>query len=215
MDIDKRGDVAVVSLGDGPNAVDASFLADLNKALDEVEADPTVTALVTTASGKHYSNGFDLEFLGGLGDDAMSFLDDTARTLARILTLGMPTAAALNGHAFGAGAMLALAHDVRAQNAERGWFCFPEVDLHMHFMPFQLSLITRKLPGPAIDEAILTGRRYDGTDALAAGIVGASVPPGEVVDAAITLTAPYTGKARDAVGALKRQLRAETLALLP
>jgi enoyl-CoA hydratase/carnithine racemase len=215
MDIDKRGDVAVVSLGDGLNAVDATFLDGLNQALDEVEADAGVAALVTTATGKHWSNGFDLEFLGGLGDAATGFLDDTARTLARILTLGVPTAAALNGHAFGAGAMFALAHDVRSQNAERGWFCFPEVDLHMQFMRFQLSLIREKLRGETFDEAILSGRRYDGAASLAAGIVGASAPPAQVVEAAVGLARPYAGKDRDAVRALKRQMRAATLALLP
>ena len=215
MDIEMRDGVAVVDLGDGLNAVDADFLAGVNEALDAVEADASVTALVTTASGKHWSNGFDLEFLGGLGDGATSFLDDTARTLARLLTLGVPTAAALNGHAFGAGAMFALAHDVRSQNAERGWFCFPEVDLHMQFMRFQLSLISGKMRPEVLDEAVLSGRRYDGAAALAAGIVGASAPPAQVVEAAIGLTRPYTGKDRAALSGLKRQLRAATLALLP
>jgi len=42
---------------------------------------------------------------------------------ARLLTFGVPVVAALNGHAFGAGAMLALACDERTMRADRGWLC--------------------------------------------------------------------------------------------
>jgi Delta3-Delta2-enoyl-CoA isomerase len=214
--IESHDGVRVVRLGDGPNAVDATFLDDLNVALDEVEGDRAATVLVTTGGGKHYSNGFDLEFLGGLGNaDAVAFLDRTAATLARLLTFPVPTVAAQNGHAFGAGAMLVLAHDLRVANAERGWFCLPEVDLRMQFMPFQLALITSRLPGGVAGRAILSGRRYDGAAAEAAGIVDAVAAPDGLVAAAIELAGPYAGKERATVRALKRQLNADTLSHIP
>ena len=216
MEIEKRDGVRVVRLGDGPNAVDATFLDHLDDALDQVEADDAATVLVTTGDGKHYSNGFDLEFLGGLGNrDAVAFLDRTAATLARLLTFPLPTVAAQNGHAFGAGAMLVLAHDLRVANAERGWFCLPEVDLRMQFMPFQLALITNRLPSGVAGRAILSGRRYDGPAAEAAGIVDAVAAPDQLVDAAVEMAGPYSGKERATVRALKRQLNAATLAHIP
>jgi len=147
MEISEHEGVRVVDFGDGPNAVDTAFLDGLNEALDRVEADEASTALVTRGSGRHYCNGFDLEFMGELGgDDLVAFLDYTATTLGRLLTFPLPTVAALNGHAFGAGAMAVLAHDLRVQNTDRGWFCLPEVDLGMTFLPFQLQLITSRLP---------------------------------------------------------------------
>ena len=98
--------------------------------------------------------------------------DERARSRG-ILVFPIPTVAAMNGHAFGIGALLALAHDQRVQNAERGWFCLPEVDLRMRFNPFQLGLVVGKLSRPTANEAVLSGRRYDGAASLAAGIVDA------------------------------------------
>lgn len=54
---------------------------------------------------------------------------------ARILTLPEPTVAAVSGHVFGAGAMLAMAHDWRIMRSDRGYFCFPEVDIRIPFTP--------------------------------------------------------------------------------
>lgn len=216
MEITDHDGVKVVNLGNGPNGVDAAFLAGLNDALDRVEADETATAVVTIGGGKHYCNGFDLEFLGSLPQaEALAFLDHTAATLGRILAFPIPTVAVLNGHAFGAGAMLVLAHDLRVQNAERGWFCFPEVDLGMQFLPFQLKLITSRLTVDTANEAILSGKRYDGAAAVDAGIVHATAPPDSLVAAATEVVAPWLGKARGNMAALKLQLNAETLALLP
>jgi enoyl-CoA hydratase/carnithine racemase len=111
--------------------------------------------------------------------------------------------------------MLTLSHDRRVANAERGWFCLPEVDLGMQFLPFQLALITSRLPALVADEAILTGNRYDGPAAVAAGISHAAAPPEALLAAAIEVAVPYAGKQRGSVQALKVQLNAATLALLP
>ena len=100
-----------------------------------------------------------------------AFIDRSVVLLARFLTAPVPTVAALNGHAFGWGAMFALAHDQRVQRADRGWLCLPEVDLGLQFHPLQLSLIQAKLSPAAVAESILAGRRWDAEAALAAGVV--------------------------------------------
>ena len=58
-----------------------------------------------------------------------------------MLIFPVPTIAALNGHAFAAGMMLALAHDYRVMRDDRGFLCLPEVDLHMPFAPGMNSII--------------------------------------------------------------------------
>ena len=119
------------------------------------------------------------------GDDLAAFMDRTLRLLTRLLTFPVPTAAALNGHAFGIGAMLALAHDRRVMRPDRGWFCLPEIDLGMQFHPLMLALVTHRLPGPVAEEAILSGRRYDGAAAVEAGIAHSLADLDDLVPAAV------------------------------
>src|SRR6478752_109421 len=134
MEIRRVDGVRVLHLGDGLNAFDGTFVSELDEAVQAVEADPEATTLVTTAGGKHFSNGYDLGYLGGLEPtDLKTFIDASSAVLGRILLLPIPSVAALNGHAFGVGALLALAHDQRVQSSERGWFCLPEIDLGMRF----------------------------------------------------------------------------------
>ncbi len=215
MKIEAVDGIRVLRLGNGLNAFDAAFVGELDDALTAVEADRNATALVTTASGKHFSNGYDLEFLGSLAMDELKvFIDASSAVLARILVFPIPTVAALNGHAFGIGALTALAHDQRVQSTERGWFCLPEVDLQMRFNPFQLALVAGKLSRPTAQEAVLSGGRYDAAASLAAGIVDAVSGPDDLVSTATELAAPRAGKQRDIVATLKGDLYAAILAKL-
>lgn len=205
--------ILVLHLGDDANHVVEGFLDGLEGAVDSIEADPDLRGLVVTASGKAFSQGYDLGHLGSLGPGgAAPFVQRSIDALARVLVAPVPTAAAVNGHAFGYGALLALVCDVRVQREDRGWFCLPEVDLGLRFQPMQLAVIRTKLSSAAAEEAVLTGKRYTGPDALAAGIVHAVAPEAEVLASALEFVASRTGKGRDILRALKHDLYADVLA---
>ena len=128
--LDRDGDVFVLRLGTGENRFDEAFLSDLERALDRVEATEGHAALVTTGDGRFFSNGLDLAWLSGPGAGQGARLVARMQALfARWLTTGVPTVAALNGHAFAAGAMFAFAHDYRLMRDDRGFLCINEVDL--------------------------------------------------------------------------------------
>jgi Delta3-Delta2-enoyl-CoA isomerase len=205
----------VVRLDRETNVFDEAFVASFHAALDAIETDAAALAVVTTGSGKYFSNGFDLEFLASLEGDALwDFVVRACRLVARVLTFPAPTVAAINGHAFGIGAILALAHDQRVMRIDRGWFCLPEVDLGLSFHPFMQALITARLPAATAQEAILTGRRYDGASAVERGIVDATATEDALVTCAVERIAPWSGKRPDVLGALKHQLHSATLATL-
>ena len=207
--------VHVLHLGDGPNTVDEALLDGLEGALDAIDADDQAQGLVTIGDGKAYCQGYDLEAFATMGDGLQAFIDRSVALLARLLTAPVPTVAALNGHAFGYGAMLALAHDQRVQRADRGWLCLPEVDLGLQFHPLQLALIRSKLPPAAAAESILGGRRWDATAAAAAGMVDGTAAEAELLPAAVALAQGRAGKGRAIVQALKSDLYAEVLAHHP
>lgn len=208
------GDVLVARMDAGENCFRPELLGALEELLDLVEREDGPGGLVLTGSDKIFSYGLDLAWMAGA---TIAEQDEVLRRLhqvyARLMAAPVPTAAALNGHAFGGGAMLALACDVRTMRAERGWFCLPEVDFGLPFTAGMTALIRSRLTPPAALEAMTTGRRWGGTDAHAAGIVDAAVAgePEAVVAAAVERIAPLAGKQRALVHAIKRGLHGATL----
>jgi enoyl-CoA hydratase/carnithine racemase len=214
IDLRREGDVHVLRFDDGENRFSPGLLEELEKALDVLTDAPAPKALVTTGTGKFYSNGLDLDWLGRNADQWGPYVARVHALLSRLLTLPMPTVAAVNGHAFAAGGMLALAHDHRVMRADRGYFCLPEVDLGLPFSPGMSALIQARLPQPTAHEAMVTGRRYGGEDAVAAGIVHQAVPETEVVSAAVALAAPLAAKDGGTIAKIRAQMYGPVLEAL-
>jgi enoyl-CoA hydratase/carnithine racemase len=209
IDLERDGAVFVLRMRGGENRFNRAFLEEMNRALDEVEASTGAAALVTTGEGKFYSNGLDLEGLAHAGrDEGARVLAAMHGLFARLLCFPMATVAAINGHAFAAGGMLALAHDFRVMRADRGYFCLPEIDLGMG-VPLtdgMYAVIEARLPRPVFHEALVTGRRYGAPEAVAQGIVDEARPEAEVLARAIEIARGLAGKDRATMRALKRGL---------
>ncbi|WP_375483608.1 enoyl-CoA hydratase-related protein [uncultured Mycobacterium sp.] len=212
MNLGYDGKIAVLELGDDENRFSPDFLEEFEAHLDDVVGG--AQGLVTTAGGKFYTNGLDLDWLMAHGDQTQWYVNRVQGLLARVLTLPVPTAAALRGHAFGAGAMLALAHDFHVMRADRGFFCFPEVDIRIPFTPGMAALIQAKLTPQAAVASMTTGRRFGGTDAEAIGIVDATAPEGAVTAAAVEMLKALDGKDQGTLGAIKNTMFGHVVAAL-
>ncbi|HVA19554.1 MAG TPA: enoyl-CoA hydratase-related protein [Solirubrobacteraceae bacterium] len=210
----REGEVFVLDLGDGENRFNAGSLQAIEQCLDEVQAAPVPRALVTTASGKIWSNGLDLEWMAANQELIGEFVPRLHELLARVLELDVPCVAALQGHTFAAGAMLALAHDQRVMRADRGYFCLPEVDIRIPFTHGMSALIAARLSTRAAHEAMTTGRRYGGLDAMQAGIVDHAAAEDRVLAQSIELAAALAAKDPATLGAIKRRLYEAPLAAL-
>jgi len=206
--------IFVLDLGDGENRFNPDSLDAVEGYLDEVEGAPTPRALVTAATGKIWSNGLDLEWMGAHGDEAMPFVSRVHALLARVLELSVPSVAALQGHTFAAGAMLALAHDQRLMRADRGFFCLPEIDINIPFTPGMSRLIAARLPADTAHESMTTGRRYGGSDAAVAGIVDDAIGEADVLPRAIERAASLADKNPNTLRTIKQRLYSDTLKAL-
>lgn len=203
MDYDEK--IAIIHLGGDENRFSPAFLDDIDDALDQAVSDGA-QGLITTADGKFYSNGLDLEWLSAHTDQGQWYIGRVHRLLARMLTLPIPTAAAVVGHAFGAGAMLAVAHDFRVMRSDRGYFCFPEVDIRIPFNPGMAALIQAKLTPRAAVASMTTGRRFSGPDAEQFGIVDATCPADAVTGTAVDTLRPLQGKDPGTLAAIKQTM---------
>ena len=215
VDVQRDGHVFVLTMQSGENRFNRPFLDALNTALDAVEGSSGPAALVTTGTEKFYSNGLDLTWLSGEGQgEGGAFITALLRFLGRLLAFPLPTVAAINGHAFAAGGMLALAHDFRIMRADRGFFCLPEVDIKLPLAPGMTALIKNRLSPATFRDTILTGARIGGSDAAHRGIVDDAVAAEDVLPRAIARAAALAGKDRAIYGTLKRGMYVDVLAIL-
>lgn len=206
MRLHPDGPVWVLDLGDDENRLSPANLGALESALARVTDHDGPAALLTVGSGRFYSNGLDLEWIAQHPSELDAHLARVQGVLADLMTLSVPTVAAINGHAFGAGAMLALAHDHRVMRTDRGYVCLPEIDLQVPFADGLARLVTSKLPTPTAFAMMTTGRRYDASTAESAGIVDGTAPVDDLVDAASRVVEPLIGKDRATTAAIKRSV---------
>jgi enoyl-CoA hydratase/carnithine racemase len=214
IELDQDGNVFVLRMRSGENRFGMEWLERVHEALDQVEATAGPCALVTTGEGKFYSNGMDLDWLATEPSRTADYLRAIYRLLGRVLSFPAITVAAVNGHAFGAGALLTVAHDFAVMRADRGYWCMPEADLGLPLTAEYVSLLKAKLPGRTIHEALVTGRRYGGPEALAAGIVQQVAGEDEVVAEAVKIAADLAGKDRRTLAVHKRLLCGDAIAAL-
>lgn len=202
----------LLSLGDDENRFSPAWMTAFDAALDHVcaEAKP----LIITGDGKFFSNGLDLEWIMGNLSELDSYTTRVHHVLRRVLTLPVPTVAAINGHAFGAGAMLAMACDWRVMREDRGYFCFPEIDINIPFTPGMAALIQSKLAPQAAVASMTTGRRFTGAEAAAVGIVGVTAGADDLLAVAGGIVEPLGGKSTDTLGKIKTTMFAGAVAAL-
>jgi Delta3-Delta2-enoyl-CoA isomerase len=212
--LDRDGDVFVLDLGDTENRFHPDWLASVGSLIDEVDKADGPRALVVAATGKFFSNGLDLDWLSAHPEAATDYVRSVHELFTRMLSLPLITVAALQGHTFAAGAMLSLACDFRVMRADRGFWCLPEADIGIPFTPGMSALIQARLTPQAAHEAMVTGRRYGGHDALAAGIVDRTAGEDEIRPAAVELARAQAAKAGPVLGTIKTRMYGPVLDIL-
>ncbi|ESP05131.1 hypothetical protein LOTGIDRAFT_227826 [Lottia gigantea] len=161
-----RNGIGIINFGEGEKRLSLDFVRCYSEALDEVERNTECKAVISTASGKFFSNGLDLQYLRS-GNNREEYLNTIKQFLTRILTFPIPTLAALNGHSFAGGYLLALCHDYRSMRTERGWLSMNEVFIDLRLSQFFMEVIIHKIPrGPVQNELLIYGKRFTAPDAL-------------------------------------------------
>ncbi len=208
IELSREGDVHIITMTAEPNSVQPRFVAAMHDALDQVEAEcQGPGALVLTGAGKTFNTGLEVETVMSLqGEDATRFFGGLLRMTHRLIAGPIPVVAAINGHAFAAGAFLALSCDFRIMREDRGWICISEVDVGVPIGPAMMNIVRAKLSPQVAGEAVLTGRRYAGPEAVAAGFADATASEGELLGAAVERAAALAQKERGIFGKLKKTL---------
>lgn len=203
--------VATLTLNDGENRFNPDFLDAYLGILDAIENETEATTLVVTASHeKIFSNGIDLEWLVPVIQQndiarAKDFFYLLNRLFKRLATYPLVTVAAISGHAFAGGAIMCCAFDFRFMRSDRGFFCFPEVDLGIPFLPGMNELLKKALPRYMVEYMQYTGARLTADQCVAHHIVQQACPRETLMETTLAL-AKTINKRRPVVAEMKKRL---------
>ncbi len=185
LDVEDR--VATLTLDDPErrNALSLELVDELVSAVDRLETDPDVGALVVTGAPPAFCAGADLGHLGGSRSDGLRRVYDG---FLRVAGSTLPTVAAVNGAAVGAGMNLALACDIRLA-ARRARFDTRFLQLGLHPGGGHTWMFRRVAGLQATMAAVVFGEVLDGTEAERVGLVYRCVDDDQLLDVAQSFAA--------------------------
>ncbi|KAL4576341.1 hypothetical protein LXL04_012433 [Taraxacum kok-saghyz] len=189
--LEKRGDIYILTLtGDDDHRLNPTLLDSISAAVHRVRSETTTpSALITTAHGRYFSNGYDLAWSQS-DPDRHIIMSSKLRSLVRdLISLPMPTIAAVSGHAAAGGFILAQAHDYVVMRKDRGFLYMSEMDINLVVPDWFVKLLKNKIGSPAaVRDVVLRADKVTAEVAVAKGIIhSAHDTVEETVNAAVVL----------------------------
>jgi enoyl-CoA hydratase len=206
VDVDAATGVATLTLdeADRRNSLTLPMVTEIVAAVDALEADDAVGALVVTGAGSAFCAGADLGHLGASREEG---LRNIYEGFLRIGRSTLPTIAAVNGAAVGAGMNLALCCDVRLA-ARRARFDTRFLQLGLHPGGGHTWMLQRAIGPQAARAMVLFGEVLDGEAAERAGLVWRVVDDADLLDAARALAATAASAPRELARKVKTTMGA-------
>ena len=186
------------------NTLTAPMVAEIIAAMDEVESDQSVGAIVVTGTPPAFCAGANLGNLAEAGEDSLGAIYEGFLRIARS---SLPTLAAVNGAAVGAGMNLALGCDVRLA-ARRARFDTRFLQIGLHPGGGHTWML-RRIAGPQTAmAAVIFGEVMDGEEAARVGLAYRCVDDDQLLDAAQAMAARAASAPRELVIETKRTIQA-------
>jgi enoyl-CoA hydratase/carnithine racemase len=158
--------VAILTMTNGENRQNLVFAKTLNAMLDEMIADKSVCAVIITSNDeKNFSQGIDVTWIMGQmqkneHQPVCDFMNEMNNVFKKLLLAPVPVIAAINGHAYGNGSILSCACDFRFMRSDKGFFCFPEVNIGIPFRFGMNAFVKKAIPLHIFSQMQFTGNRY-------------------------------------------------------
>ncbi|KDP40298.1 hypothetical protein JCGZ_02296 [Jatropha curcas] len=195
--LEKRDDIFILTFtGADEHRLSPTLIDSVLSALREVKSQATRgSVLITTSQGKFFSNGFDLAWARAAGSNSkamerLRFMVQSFKpVVAEMISLPMPTVAALQGHAAAAGFLFSICHDYVLMRSDKGVLYMSEVDLGLPLPDYFASVFRDKLHSvSARRDVLLRGAKVKGEEAVRMGIVEAAYDSeAKLTDATIRL----------------------------
>ena len=205
----KDGTVAIVTMNNGENRHYPEWTKRMLQVFDEIIADEEIASLVLTASDdKFWSLGINTDWFNEKieSNDIQAVSDwfyENNKVFKFLFLCPFPSIAAITGHAFGNGLMLAGACDFRFMRADRGFLCLPEIDLGIQLLPSMIKWMQKVIPHHLFIRMKWSGERIGAAELEKHNvIIKACANPEETLKEAVAYAKTFK-KSRKTLGEMK------------
>jgi enoyl-CoA hydratase len=209
INLEVKDHVAVMTVNrpEALNALNTAVLNELDRVIDEVEANEEVYVAILTGEGRSFVAGADIgEMKGFSAVDGKKFGVHGGNVFLKLENMSKPVIAAVNGFALGGGCELAMACDIRLAS-EKARFGQPEVGLGITPGFCGTQRLPRIVGISKAMELILTAKTIKADEAKAIGLVSEVYPAEELMGKAMELANAICANAQIAVRESKRCIR--------
>lgn len=212
--VEEHGDVALVRVDRPPaNALDPELLSEARATADELSAAGPGAVVLTGREG-FFSAGVDLKLVPTLDADGQrTMVDGVNRLMAAWYSFPRPVVCAVNGHAIAGGMIIALCGDYRV-GCTQGKLGLTELQAGVPYPAVPLAIVRAELSPQAARVLALRAQLVDPDEALALGLVDELTAPEDVLERALVVAGEMAELPAKAYWDAKRELRAETIALI-
>jgi enoyl-CoA hydratase/carnithine racemase len=212
--------VAIITMTNGENRQNLEFAKTLNAMLDEIIADKSISALIITSNDeKNFSQGIDVLWImdnmqKNNHQPVTDFINEMDNVFKKLLLYPVPVIAAINGHAFGNGSIMSCACDFRFMRSDRGFFCFPEVNIGIPFRWGMNAFVKKAIPLHILSQMQFSGNRYTAPELEKHNIIVKACANQEDLMASAIAFAKTLQKKRGILGEMKKRLYNDIIKVL-
>ena len=212
--------VAIITMTNGENRQNLVFAKTLNAMMDEIIADKSISALIITSNDeKNFSQGIDVMWITdhmqkNEHQPVIDFINEMDNVFKKMLLYPVPVIAAINGHAFGNGSIMSCACDFRFMRSDRGFFCFPEVNIGIPFRWGMNAFVKKAIPLHILSQMQFSGNRYTAPELEKHNIIVKACVNQEDLMASAIAFAKTLQKKRGILGEMKKRLYNDIIKVL-
>ncbi|KAL8103024.1 enoyl-CoA delta isomerase 1, peroxisomal-like [Apium graveolens] len=184
--LEKRGNIYILTLtGDDQHRFNPTLLDAIAAALHRIRTETIATssssALITTAQGKFFSNGYDLNWASKDPTRPKIMSLKIRSVIKDLISLPMPTIAAITGHAAASAVILSLCHDYVFMRKDRGFMYMSEMDIGLKVPNWFVKVLRCKIGSPVVwRDLVLKGRKMTADVAVEKGVIEAACENAEM-----------------------------------
>jgi enoyl-CoA hydratase/carnithine racemase len=175
--------------------------------------------IITSNDEKNFSQGIDVMWITdhmqkNEHQPVIDFINEMDNVFKKMLLYPVPVIAAINGHAFGNGSIMSCACDFRFMRSDRGFFCFPEVNIGIPFRWGMNAFVKKAIPLHILSQMQFSGNRYTALELEKHNIIVKACANQEDLMASAIAFAKTLQKKRGILGEMKKRLYNDIIKVL-